>query len=51
MGAMYAMQLYDYNRICVSPALRLSELTDILKPETKKEVQALMACTPFYQSN
>ena len=34
MGAMYAMQLYDYKRICVNPALRMSELTDILKPGT-----------------
>ena len=34
MGAMYAMQLHDYKRICVNPALRMSELTDILKPGT-----------------
>jgi len=34
MGAMYAMQMYDYMRICVNPALRMSELTDILKPGT-----------------
>ena len=34
MGAMYAMQMYDYRRICVNPALRMSELTDILKPGT-----------------
>jgi len=34
MGAMYAMQLTDYPRICVNPALRMSQLTDILKPGT-----------------
>ena len=34
MGAMYAMQLHDYPRMCVNPALRMSELTDILKPGT-----------------
>lgn len=34
MGAMYAMQMHDYKRICVNPALRMSELTDILKPGT-----------------
>ena len=34
MGAMYAMQMYNYKRICVNPALRMSELTDILKPGT-----------------
>lgn len=31
MGAMYAMQMYDYKRLCVNPALRMSELTEILK--------------------
>ena len=36
MGGMYAMQMYDYKRICVNPALRMSELTDILKPGTFK---------------
>ncbi len=36
MGAMYAMQMHSYKRICVNPALRMSELTDILKPETFK---------------
>lgn len=36
MGGMYAMQMYDYKRICVNPALRISELTDILKPGTFK---------------
>ena len=34
MGAMYAMQMHNYKRICVNPALRMSELTDILKPGT-----------------
>ena len=24
MGAMYAMQMYDYKRLCVNPALRMS---------------------------
>lgn len=31
MGGMYAMQMHNYKRICVNPALRMSELTDILK--------------------
>lgn len=31
MGAMYAMQMFDYRRICVNPALRMSELTDIFE--------------------
>ena len=39
MGAMYAMQMHQYNRICVNPALRMSELTDILKPGTFKYFQ------------
>ena len=34
MGAMYAMQMLDYRRICVNPALHMSELTDILKVGT-----------------
>lgn len=34
MGAMYAMQMLDYKRICVNPALRMSELTDVLKEGT-----------------
>lgn len=34
MGAMYAMQMLDYPRICVNPALRMSELTDVLKVGT-----------------
>lgn len=39
MGAMYAMQMHNYVRICVNPALRMSELTDILKPGTFKYFQ------------
>ena len=39
MGAMYAMQMHRYMRICVNPALRMSELTDILKPGTFKYFQ------------
>ena len=34
MGGMYAMQQTDYPRICVNPALRMSELKEILKPGT-----------------
>jgi len=34
MGAMYAMQMLDYRRICVNPALRMSELTEVLKVGT-----------------
>jgi len=35
MGAMYAQQLpVDFVRICVNPALHLSQITDILKPGT-----------------
>ena len=34
MGAMYAMQMHDHKRICVNPALRMSELTDVLKVGT-----------------
>lgn len=34
MGGMYAMQMLDYRRICVNPALHMSELTDILKVGT-----------------
>ena len=39
MGAMYAMQMHNYLRICVNPALRMSELTDILNPGTFKYFQ------------
>ena len=39
MGGMYAMQMHDYQRICVNPALRMSELTDILKLGTFKYFQ------------
>ncbi len=34
MGGMYAMQMLDYHRFCVNPALRMSELTDVLKVGT-----------------
>lgn len=34
MGAMYAMQMLGYPRICVNPALRMSELIDVLKVGT-----------------
>ena len=34
MGAMYAMQLVDYRRICVNPALHMSALTDVLRVGT-----------------
>ena len=34
MGGMYAMQLTDYPRICVNPALYMSRLTDIMKVGT-----------------
>jgi predicted esterase YcpF (UPF0227 family) len=39
MGAMYAMQMHNYYRLCVNPALRMSELTDVLKPGTFKFFQ------------
>lgn len=39
MGAMYVMQMHNYMRLCVNPALRMSELTDILKPGTFKYFQ------------
>ena len=34
MGAMYAMQLKGYKRICMNPALYMSQLKDILKVGT-----------------
>lgn len=34
MGAMYAMQMLDCRRICVNPALRMSELPEVLKVGT-----------------
>ena len=34
MGAMYAMQMYDFRRICVNPALYMSQLTEVLKVGT-----------------
>ena len=43
MGAMYAMQMNDYQRICVNPALRMSELSDILKPGTFEYFQPTLS--------
>lgn len=34
MGGMYAMQMRDYRRICVNPALRMSELPEVLNVGT-----------------
>lgn len=34
MGAMYALQMHGFRRICVNPALRMSELNEILKVGT-----------------
>ena len=34
MGGMYAMQMLDYRRICVNPALRMSEQSKVLKVGT-----------------
>lgn len=34
MGGMYAMQMTDYLRICVNPALHMSQLTDVLQVGT-----------------
>jgi len=34
MGGMYAMQMHEYKRICVNPALRMSELSKVLMPGT-----------------
>ena len=39
MGAMYAMQMHNYTRLCVNPALRMSEQPDILNPGTFKYFQ------------
>ena len=35
MGGMYAMQMADYPRICVNPALHMSRLTDVLQEGTE----------------
>ena len=43
MGGMYAMQMHDYKRICVNPALRMSELTEILKLGTFEYFQPTQA--------
>ena len=39
MGGMYAMQLTDYPRICVNPALHMSQLTDVLMVGTFERFQ------------
>ncbi len=39
MGGMYAMQLADYPRICVNPALRMSRLGDVLRVGTFERFQ------------
>ena len=42
MGAMYAMQMQNFKRICVNPALRMSELTDQILVLLKNEPQNIM---------
>ena len=39
MGGMYAMQMSDYPRICVNPALHMSQLTDVLMVGTFERFQ------------
>lgn len=39
MGGMYAMQLTDYPRICVNPALHMSRLSDVLMAGTFERFQ------------
>ena len=39
MGGMYAMQLTDYPRICVNPALHMSWLSDVLMVGTFERFQ------------
>lgn len=39
MGGMYAMQLTDYPRICVNPALHMSQLTGVLQVGTFERFQ------------
>ena len=34
MGGMYALQMTDYPRVCVNPALQMSSLTEVLKTGT-----------------
>ena len=41
MGGMYAMQLTDYPRICVNPALHMSQLTDVLMVGTFERFQPM----------
>ena len=39
MGGMYAMQMTDYPRICVNPALHMSQLTGVLQVGTFERFQ------------
>ncbi len=39
MGGMYAMQMTDYPRICVNPALHMSQLKDVLEVGTFERFQ------------
>ena len=39
MGGMYAMQMTDYPRICVNPALHISQLTGVLQVGTFERFQ------------
>ena len=39
MGGMYAMQMSNYPRICVNPALHMSQLTDVLMVGTFERFQ------------
>ncbi len=39
MGGMYAMQMTDYPRICVNPALHMSQVKDILQVGTFERFQ------------
>ena len=39
MGGLYAMQLTDYPRICVNPALHMSQLTGVLQVGTFERFQ------------
>ncbi|MBO4730753.1 MAG: ADP-ribosylglycohydrolase family protein [Bacteroidaceae bacterium] len=43
MGAMYAMQMYGYKRICVNPALRMSDLKEVLKVGTFEYFQPTLS--------
>ena len=39
MGGMYAMQMTDYPRICVNPALHMSQVKDVLQVGTFERFQ------------